>query len=169
MDKPHPRLQSRQNESIAVPAPGAGKRGEAGYLGYLLRQASAAQRLRMERTLSDLGVTPAQFVVLTMLHAYPGISSADLARLSLLTPQTVSVIVANLERGGSIERRAHSVHGRIQHLDVTAAGQTLLAKCRGRAHRLEAQMKAHLTRQEERIVRKWLLSLATEEAPVEVD
>jgi hypothetical protein len=33
----------------SVPQPGEGKRGEQGYLGYLLRQASVAVRTRMER------------------------------------------------------------------------------------------------------------------------
>ncbi|MGL6602901.1 hypothetical protein ACSZN2_15115 [Aeromonas hydrophila] len=42
---------------IPLPAPGEGKRGEAGHLGYLLRQAAAAQRLRMERALADLPIT----------------------------------------------------------------------------------------------------------------
>jgi DNA-binding MarR family transcriptional regulator len=35
---------------------------------------------------------------LTMLAAYPGHSNADLARVAVLTPQTMSLIVANLER-----------------------------------------------------------------------
>ena len=45
------------------PPPGRGKRGETGYLAYLLRQAQAATRLTLERALADLGVTPPQFVV----------------------------------------------------------------------------------------------------------
>ena len=56
---------------IRPPAPGQGKRGERGYLAYLLRQAQAATRLTMERALASLGVTTPQFVVLTMLRAYP--------------------------------------------------------------------------------------------------
>ena len=58
------------------PPPGEGKRGERGYLAYLLRQAQAATRLTMERSLADLGVTTPQFAVLTMLKAYPGLSGA---------------------------------------------------------------------------------------------
>ncbi len=54
-----------------LPAPGTGKRGESGYLGYLLRQAGAAYRLHAERTLAAHGVTLPQFSVLTMLNAYP--------------------------------------------------------------------------------------------------
>src|ERR1700755_3413296 len=95
---------------IRPPPPGQGKRGEQGYLAYLLRQAQAAARLAMERALGDLGVTPPQFVVLTMLRAYPGLSGADLARVALLTPQTVGVIIRNLERDGAIRMTPHPVH-----------------------------------------------------------
>ncbi|WP_059415064.1 MarR family winged helix-turn-helix transcriptional regulator [Cupriavidus basilensis] len=144
----------------AIPRPGEGKRGEAGYLGYLLRQAGAANRLRLERALADLGATPPQFVVLTMLGAYPGLSNADLARLALLTPQTVSVIVANLEKAGSIRRQPHPVHGRIQNIVLTPAGETLLAGCRERALHNEAHLRAGLSAQEEEVVRRWLAGLA---------
>lgn len=151
--------------SIPIPRPGEGKRGEGGYLGYLLRQAGAAYRLKMERTMADLEVTPPQFSVLTMLVAYPGLSNADLARLSLLTPQTVSVIVANLERAGAIARRPHPVHGRIRHIEVTDAGKKLLARCRKRVHVIERQLRSRLSAEEERTVRRWLVGLAVEDAP----
>jgi hypothetical protein len=85
--KPEQRAPSEE-AAVRVPAPGEGKRGEQGYLGYLLRQAHAAVRLKMERTLADLGVTSPQFAVLTMLNAYPGLSGADVARLTFLTPST---------------------------------------------------------------------------------
>ncbi|WP_233884366.1 MarR family winged helix-turn-helix transcriptional regulator [Paraburkholderia flagellata] len=147
----------------AIPEVGEGKRGEAGYFGYLLRQAGAAHRLRMERALDDLGITPPQFVVLTMLAAYPGISGADLARLAALTPQTVSVIVTNLERGGAIVRRPHAVHGRIQQIDVTDEGEALLRQCRTRVKKLEARMAAGFTAEEEQVIRRWLVSVARED------
>jgi len=146
----------------APPRPGEGKRGEAGYLGYLLRQAAGAQRLRMERALADLQVTPPQFAVLTMLAAYPGISNAELARLALQTPQTLSAIVANLERRGLLARRPHEVHGRIRHLDATAEGRLLLARCRARVQRLERALARDLAPAEERAIRRWLVRLALE-------
>uniref|UniRef100_UPI00056E4DD5 MarR family winged helix-turn-helix transcriptional regulator n=2 Tax=Nitrobacteraceae TaxID=41294 RepID=UPI00056E4DD5 len=114
----------------SVPAPGEGKRGEQGYLAYLLRQAHAASRLSMERQLGRLGVTSPQFVVLTMLKAYPGLSGADLARVALLTPQTVSVIIRNLERDGAIGKTPHPVHGRVLQWTLTGHGTALLEKCR---------------------------------------
>ena len=147
-------------EVATIPAPGEGKRGESGYLAYLLRQASAANRLNMERELADLHVTVPQFFVLTMLGAYPGISGADVARLALLTPQTVSVIMNNLEKMGAIVRQPHPVHGRIQTIALTEAGRSLLAQCKGRANAVDKQLRAGLTPEEEQIVRRWLVSQA---------
>ena len=152
---------SKRKPKLPLPEPGEGKRGEAGYLGYLLRQAAGAYRLRMERALLDIEVTPPQFSVLTMLAAYPGHSNADLARLALLTPQTVSVIIANLERMGAVVRRPHEVHGRIQHLDLSVKGRALLAKCRGRAHAIEKELVAGLGAGEEQAIRRWLVGVAT--------
>lgn len=155
-------MRKPQQSPLSVPRIGEGKRGEGGYLGYLLRQASAAYRLKMERALSDLGATPPQFSVLTMLVAYPGISNADLARLSLLTPQTVSVIVGNLERAGALTRRPHATHGRVQHIDVTDTGRELLARCRERAQGIERWLRAGLSPGEEQIIRRWLVRVAIE-------
>ena len=115
-----------------IPEPGEGKRGESGYLGYLLRQASSAVRLGMERLFEDLDVTTPQFLVMTMINAYPGISSADVARLAQLTPQTISLIVANLEKSGRLTRVVSPTHGRIQQMALTEEGKTLLAECRER-------------------------------------
>jgi DNA-binding MarR family transcriptional regulator len=149
--------------SPPVPAPGQGKRGVDGYMGYLLRQAAAAYRLRMERALADLHVTPPQFSVLTMLVAYPGLSGADLARLSLLTPQTVSLIVANLERDGAIKRHAHPTHGRVRVIEVTDDGQTLLARCKERVRAAEQCLLNGLQPDEEAIIRRWLVKVATDQ------
>lgn len=151
---------NKATNKTTVPAVGAGKRGEKGHIGYLLRQAHAAHRLRMERALADLEVTLPQFSVLTMLAAYPGASGADLARLSLLTPQTMSVIVANLERGGAIVRRPHAVHGRIQQIEVTQAGRQLLAQCRTRVKPVENELLASVSEVDAQVIRRWLVSAA---------
>lgn len=161
MSKRTPAISAGNDTNTPViPQPGQGKRGEEGYLGYLLRQANAAHRLRMERAMADVGVTLPQFLVLTMIRAYPGLSNADLARLTLLTPQTVSVIVANLERSGAIARRPHAVHGRIQHIDVTPEGSALLAACRKRSGGIERDLLEGFTADEEQVVRRWLVHVA---------
>jgi DNA-binding MarR family transcriptional regulator len=147
---------------VRPPPPGRGKRGETGYLAYLLRQAQAATRLTLERALVDLGVTPPQFAVLTMLSAYPGLSGADLARVALLTPQTVGVIIRNLERDGAIRKTPHPVHGRVQQWALTRRGRTLLEKCRRHAKALERRLSAGLGAKAQLTVRRWLSKIAAE-------
>ena len=147
---------------VLPPQPGEGKRGERGYFGYLLRQASAVSRLALERALAELGATPPQFVVLTMLKAYPGLSGADLARVALLTPQTVGVIIRNLERDGAIKMTPHPVHGRVLQWNLTNRGLTLLDKCRKHAVALERRLAAGLSPQAQATVRRWLARIATD-------
>ena len=124
----------------AIPEPGQAKRGEAGHLGYLLRQAGAALRARMEGAL------------------------ADLARLSLLTPPTVALIVANLRRAGSVASRPHPVHGRIRQLELTEAGAALLARCKPRVAAVESALVDGLPPAEEAAIRLWLVRVAAEGA-----
>lgn len=143
-----------------IPAIGEGKRGEQGHIGYLLRQAHAAHRIRMEKALAETGMTLPQFSVLTMIAAYPGASGADLARLSLLTPQTMSVIVANLEKAKMISRRPHAEHGRIQVIEMTDAGRHLLTQCKAAAKSAETTLLKGFTLEEEHIVRRWLVAVA---------
>ena len=88
----------------------------------LLRRAASTQRLAMERALAPLGLTPAQFAALESLSETPGLSGAELARGERITPQTCSVIVANLERKEFVARRRRAAGGRAQHLELTEEG-----------------------------------------------
>jgi DNA-binding MarR family transcriptional regulator len=156
------KIASSSTVTRRPPPPGEGKRGEKGYLAYLLRQAQAATRLAMERSLADLGVTTPQFAVLTMLKAYPGLSGADLARVALLTPQTVGVIIRNLERDGAIKKTPHPVHGRVLQWTLTRRGTTLLAKCRRHAKAIERRLAAGLSTEAQASIRRWLARIASD-------
>ena len=147
---------------IRPPPPGQGKRGEQGYLAYLLRQAHAATRLTMERALTELGVTSPQFAVLTMLRAYPGLSGADLARVAVLTPQTVGVIIRNLERDGAIRKAPHPIHGRVLQWTLTRRGEVRLEKCRRLALGIERRLMAGLPKHAQVTIRRWLAKIATD-------
>ncbi len=145
-----------------LPPPGSGKRGEQGHIAYLLRQAQATTRLTLERSLADLGITPPQFAVLTMLNAYPGLSGADVARLALLTPQTVGVIIGNLERDGALRKTPHPVHGRVLQWTLTRRGSDLLEKCRRRVTAVERRLVAGLGAKAETTIRRWLSKIAVD-------
>ncbi len=156
-------VKRKQGEGDGPPVAGSGKRGTQGHIAYLLRQAQAAARQRIERALTDLGVTYPQFTVMTMIRSYDGLSGADIARLSLLTPQTVTVIVRNLMRDGLVVRQKHPTHGRILNLALSDEGRALLTRCRRRLAPIESSMVADLSEMEEDIVRRWLVGLALRE------
>ncbi|KXG87929.1 MarR family winged helix-turn-helix transcriptional regulator [Agrobacterium bohemicum] len=151
---------SRKTFQPDLPQPGDGKRGSDGYLGYLLRQAAHAYRVQAEQALADVALTLPQFSVLTMLASYPGHSNADLARLALLTPQTMSVIVANLLKAGLVVRQDHAVHGRIRHIVLTENGLTVLTLAKQRVYAIENDMLEGLSDAEEQTVRDWLVRTA---------
>lgn len=143
-----------------VPALGEGKRGADGHLGYLLRQAAHVHRQRVEAVLTELDLTAAQFSALVMLEAYPAQSGAELARLALLTPQTMSTIISNLLKAGLVARRPHAVHGRIQQIVLTPPGEARLSAAKARVYGLEPGLLAGLSPDEERIIRHWLAGIA---------
>ena len=149
--------KSKVNTSM-ISEIGEGKRGESGHIGYLLRQAHAAHRIRMEQVLQDVGVTLPQFSVLLMVAEYP--KGADLARLSLLTPQTMSVIVKNLEKAGMISKLPHPEHGRIQIIEITQLGKALLLQCKGAVKSTENRLLSGVSESDEKVIRKWLVNVA---------
>ena len=97
-----------------------------------------------------------------MLKAYPGLSGADLARVALLTPQTVGVIIRNLERDGAIRKTPHPVHGRVLQWTLTRRGLTLLEKCRRHAWRWSGGWRPGLAAKAQATVRRWLSKIAAD-------
>jgi len=152
--------QSKIKVPRAVPRVGEGKRGAQGHIGYLLRQAHAAMRLALDASFAGFGLTSPQFMVLNVLEAYPGASGAEVARTTLLTPQTINLIVRKLERDGLVARHGHETHGRVLRAELTGAGRRVLAQCKRRANAIEERLLATLDPAGEQQVRAWLVQVA---------
>ena len=158
--------KARANAGVrTAAAPGEGRRGAEGHIGYLLRQAQAAFRLAGDAALAELGLTLPQFGLLTLLGAYGPLSGAALARLSLQTPQTVDAVLKNLVRAGLAARTPVPGHGRVLEAALTARGKARLAAARRRIDRLERRIAAGLGAEQERLVRSWLAAVARELLP----
>jgi DNA-binding MarR family transcriptional regulator len=127
--------------------------------GDLLRRAASIHRLRTERSLAEFGVTAGQFAVLGIVVDRPSVSSAEIARIEGLTPQTVSVIVANLMRRGALVRIPHAVHGRVQQIEATIAGLDLFKKCEERAQQPEERLRREISQLDRLTVRRWLAGI----------
>lgn len=143
-----------------LPLVGEAKRGPEGYLTYLLRQANASVRLALDRALARENMTHPQQAALTMIRAYEAISAADLARLTMLTPQTINGIVNGLEMRGAIRKEPDRVHGRILRLIITEEGRALNRRCRALTAPIEAALQAKMSANAEDAIRQWLVDVA---------
>ena len=106
-------------------------------LGYALKRAQHTLRMRMDEVLRPLGLTTAQYAVMCVIEQEAGISNAGLARAAFVTPQTMTGILANLNRDGLLSREADPNHGRILRSELTLAGKKNLAQ----AHRVVGELE----------------------------
>ena len=102
-----------------------GQRAWALRLDDLLRRAAAAQRLRLERVLRPFALSSAQFLCIQELRKRPRQSNAELARACALSPQTMIVVVANLEKRELVKRIPDEENIRILRLCLTRKGEEL--------------------------------------------
>src|SRR5579883_1687757 len=126
-----------------LPVVGEARRGPEGYLTYLLRQANASVRLVLDRAL-----------------ATEGMSAADLARLTMLTPQTVNGIVRALEMRGAVRKEADRINRRILRLIITEEGRALNKRCRALTAPIEAALNAKMPTDAQGAIRQWLVDVA---------
>ena len=118
--------------------------------GYLVKRVQVALRSAMDRALLSEDLTTPQYAVLSALQKAPGLSNAELARRSFVTPQTMIRIVASLEDKGFVTRVAHPSHGRILEASLTAAGEKTVNACHQRVKRVENRMEGDLSETERR-------------------
>jgi len=118
--------------------------------GYLVKRVQVALRSAMDRALVPEGLTTPQYAVLSALQKSPGLSNAELARRSFVTPQTMIRIVGGLEKKGLVTRVEHPSHGRILETTLTAAGQKAVNACHQRVKRVENRMESDLSETERR-------------------
>ena len=71
-------------------------------------------------------LTVTQFAVLTALEEEPGLSNADLARRAFVTPQSMHVVLQELESRQLLVRRAHPQHHRVLQAELTEGGRRTL-------------------------------------------
>lgn len=115
-------------------------------VGYRLKVAQNALRVRMDAALKPVGITAPQYAVQTAIAAQPGISNAALARAAFVTPQTMQGIVANLERAGLLARSEHPSHGRILRAELTGEGKAVLRRAHALVANVENAMLAGLSK-----------------------
>ena len=96
---------------------------------WLLVQAGHVVGHRFRQALADCGVTPTQFGVLLELDLHPGLASAEVARVVMVTPQSMSELLASLTDLDLIVRAPSIGRGQRIPIELTSAGRRLLRRC----------------------------------------
>lgn len=125
-------------------------------VGYVLKQAQALLRLRMEEALKPLELTVTQYSCLHHLRRQPGISAAALARGIFVTRQSMGVLLQQLLERNLVERPAEAHSGRALPTALTAAGSRTLDAAQDAVDQVEQRMLAPLTERDRRVLRQGL-------------
>ena len=135
---------------MAREGPGRGRNRLENRIGYELKRAQHSLRLRMDEALKGHSVTTPQYAAMSVLAEQPGLSNAQLARRSFLTPQTMNQILGRLETLGLIERLEHPEHGRVLQAYLTRGGERLRDECDRTVAAVEKRMVLGLSEEEQR-------------------
>jgi DNA-binding MarR family transcriptional regulator len=111
---------------------------------YLLKRAELAVRGCCEIAFAEADLTPSQYFILFLVDSGEASSSAELARSMGVLPQSMTELIAPLERKGSIARRPDPANNRILRIEITAAGRRIFTKATDIARRLERELLAGL-------------------------
>lgn len=111
---------------------------------YALRLAHQSVEAAKEERLRPTGVTPAHYAALVNIHARPGLTGAELARVLRVSPQNITGLVARLTDRGLVERRPHGRHDHVLEIHLTEQGHARLAAADAEVTTLEADLVAHL-------------------------
>ncbi len=115
---------------------------------YVVGRLDRALRQELEHRLAPFGLTVSQYTALSVLRRTSGLSNAQLARRSYVTPQSMLEVVTALERGGYVERAPSAAHRWTLEARLTPAGHAQLDVCDGAVDAMEREMLAEVAEDE---------------------
>jgi len=116
---------------------------------YLVKELERALRARIDEILQPLQLTAVQYTALSVLSLHAGMSSAQLARRSFVSPQAANEMVTTLERRGLIRRQGDADGGRALAIFLTSPGVRTLARCDDAVDGLETVLLSGFTGREQ--------------------
>lgn len=134
------RVRRRPGAARSAP-PGAPSR-----MTYAIGRLERAVRRELGRVTRRFGLTVAQYTALSVLKARGGLSNAQLARRTFVSPQAMNEIIQAMSRQALLAREPHRDHGRIVLIRLTAQGERVLASCDREVERLEQLMLRSVSR-----------------------
>ena len=139
---------------------GSAERTTVPRVGYLVYRVERRLRARLDEELRMVGVSAPEYMTLSLLRERDGLSCAQLARWTLVTPQAMNLVISALERRKLVRRRPDPKHRRVLRASVTAKGLDTLARCDRAVDMIEADMLGDLSPETIEVVRRALGSFA---------
>ncbi len=112
---------------------------------YMVKQVELAVRARLDEIVRPAGLTATQYTALSVLERHTDMSSAQLARSSFVTAQSMADMITTLEDRKLIERHRDRTDRRRLVVALTDEGRALLDRCRDEVAALETTMLTGLT------------------------
>jgi DNA-binding MarR family transcriptional regulator len=129
-------------------------------IGYVVRRAQLWMVQDFRRALKGLGVTPAQFSVLRVIAANPGISQVRVAEALAIERARLVQMIDSLETAGHVERTRSAVDRRSHALCLTELGAELIERTQGplevHQRNISARIGARDTEELRRILARFL-------------
>jgi DNA-binding MarR family transcriptional regulator len=116
--------KTEQHAPLAVATRQPEEKLDRYFVGLALKRAQHELRLAIDGELAAIQTNISQLNVLFSIRRQPGVSSADLARLAFLTPQTLGQQLIQMEKRGLVKREPGE--GRKIRHTLTKAGENLL-------------------------------------------
>jgi DNA-binding MarR family transcriptional regulator len=127
-------------------------------ISYVIARLERAVRAAIHERVRPYGLTTLQYTTLSVLGRRGGLSNAQLARRSYMTPQSMSEVIEALERKGLIRRDQHPNHRRVYPAQLTATGTKVLEACDEAVAELEEEMLRELDGDERRALNAGLIA-----------
>jgi MarR family transcriptional regulator for hemolysin len=89
------------------------------YIGYVLSDIARLLRTVFDRRVRDMGLTRAQWLMLTRLQRRPGASQSELAEMLEIDRASAGRMIDRMEKGGWLQRRADGEDRRVNRLYLT--------------------------------------------------
>jgi DNA-binding MarR family transcriptional regulator len=123
-----------------------------GHLGYFLRRIQVWVFQDFLRTLARLDIRPAQYSVLAVIEANPGLSQSDLADFLGIERARLARMLDRLEKRGLAKRKASPRDRRSHALYLTREGQKVLKRVKALAAQHEANLSDKLGAENRRVM-----------------
>lgn len=114
---------------------------------------------RMAARLAGHGLNPIHFGVLAYLAEQEEMTTADIARVVLVTPQSMSPLLDGLEQRGLVRRTGIRARGQRNPVEITSAGRDELAAVWGIAQATSNLTDAGLTSDESQQLNQLLMKV----------